>query len=466
MKTGVLPAVNGRLTGVSEETYSITWYTTWNYSLRNYYTDDVDYIPKAGVNAHNGYVQVQSSVPNSCVVDYGDGVKEQHLFAKVSDSLYVLIFRSLNCDIYDGVKDYFIANLPKYRGVPPHHYADDKTDVQRSVYVKFENPVTYVMIDLVSMTAFPSVHSSALTTLIVRYTKYITDIPFDIFQYIPNLINLTINNLFSDNDLRIQKIPESLFTMTDLSILSCTKIFDLSDIEASGIRNISKLQKLNNLNINDCLLPAYIKEFNDMPALTNLQIYHSFSGYEDFTSDPTTPSFDEVEEINQHLKTLYVTSYRKTLEVPISGKGIENLTNFFIGYYNTLDDIETLPSYFLELRSVTDWDFNNSFTTVDKADRFVKAFYALVTGWDQLTMSETALDGKRNQFYGIKMKFYMNALFASTANARPSGTYQSPEGFEQGVSNGNPSTPMEMIYVLENNYAETWIIRPEEETDD
>ena len=46
-------------------------------------------------------------------------------------------------------------------------------------------------------------------------------------------------------------------------------------------------------------------------------------------------------------------------------------------------------------------------------------------------------------------------------NQRPSGTEQAPEGFVKGSSNGSPATPMEKIYVLKNNYAQRWTIKPE-----
>lgn len=48
-----------------------------------------------------------------------------------------------------------------------------------------------------------------------------------------------------------------------------------------------------------------------------------------------------------------------------------------------------------------------------------------------------------------------------TENQRPSGTEQAPEGFVKGSSNGSPATPMEKIYVLKNNYAQRWTIKPE-----
>lgn len=74
-------------------------------------------------------------------------------------------------------------------------------------------------------------------------------------------------------------------------------------------------------------------------------------------------------------------------------------------------------------------------------------------------MTSVANDGKRNQFYGLSVSMY-NAVYP-TENQRPSGTEQAPEGFVKGSSNGSPATPMEKIYVLKNNYAQRWTIKPE-----
>ena len=73
-------------------------------------------------------------------------------------------------------------------------------------------------------------------------------------------------------------------------------------------------------------------------------------------------------------------------------------------------------------------------------------------------MSSIAKDGKRNQLYGL----YVNLYSASEPqnNTRPSGVEQAPSGFVKGSNNGNPTTPMEKIYVLKNNYAQAWNIKP------
>lgn len=52
-------------------------------------------------------------------------------------------------------------------------------------------------------------------------------------------------------------------------------------------------------------------------------------------------------------------------------------------------------------------------------------------------------------------------LAANPVDKRPSGVLQAPSGFIKGQSNGSPSTPMEMVYVLMNNYGWRFSMAPE-----
>ena len=79
-------------------------------------------------------------------------------------------------------------------------------------------------------------------------------------------------------------------------------------------------------------------------------------------------------------------------------------------------------------------------------------------GFDYLTMSSSASDGKRNQFYGLYLLMYSAS---SPSDKRPSGVLRAPSGFIKGQSNGSPSTPMEMVYVLMNNYGWRFSMAPE-----
>lgn len=141
----------------------------------------------------------------------------------------------------------------------------------------------------------------------------------------------------------------------------------------------------------------------------------------------------------------------------MSGRGLNYLTGFSVSHSNGIR-MDKLPDYIYEMRSITWFGVNCSTHSQKRSDDFVNSFYDLVVGWDQITMTSVAKDGKRNQFYGLSVSMY-NSIYPDE-NQRPTGQEQAPEGFVKGQSNGSPATPMEKIYVLKNNYAQKWTIKP------
>ena len=234
-------------------------------------------------------------------------------------------------------------------------------------------------------------------------------------------------------------------------------VVNLSNLDSSNIRKISNLKKLTTLDLNTTQIPQYIKEFNDLPNLVSLNIAPN-------VNSDTQPRFDEITQINQKLTNLnYMGSnwiagrVRTNWADWISGKGIGNIQTLYADYAPKLT--WNLPEYIRnEMRSLSTINLINDTPTQDRADTFVNNFYNYVTGWTQITMSSIAKDGKRNQLYGL----YVNLYSASEPqnNTRPSGVEQAPSGFVKGSNNGNPTTPMEKIYVLKNNYAQAWNVKP------
>lgn len=121
--------------------------------------------------------------------------------------------------------------------------------------------------------------------------------------------------------------------------------------------------------------------------------------------------------------------------------------------------VDDLPDWLYEVREFRIWTLNDGrfINTQERADTFVNTFYDKIMSWSYITMSQTASDGNRNQFYKLTLDLYAAVI---PTNKRPSGVYQAPDGFVKGVSNGNPKTPMEKVYVLTNNYGQTWILAP------
>lgn len=443
------------------------WFTTWDRALRNFYTDDYNYVPDPVVdNPFNTYVEFRSRRHGMVNVDWGDGTREQFPMTKVQgQDDYRIIFRSLAIQYKKNPNNttwwFRKEDGSQYVPVDNHAYADGRKDVQRFVAIDFTCDVYYAQIEVCKMTAFPIVDMPDLETLIVSHTTYVNEgIPVDKLSRSKKLTYISLQNV----GVRMTAMPEAITSKTEVYYLNMFNILDLRDVESSGIRNIKNMKNLQTLELSSCYLDRYIKEFNDLPRLTWLDITPGPSDMWNYSDINSIPSF-EVDKINPSIKEFtifddWVNGERRTSwnEDNMSGRGLDHITSFSVSHSKNIR-VDKLPDYIYEMRAITWFGVNCSTHSQQRSDDFVKSFYDLVVGWDQITMTSAAKDGKRNQFYGLSVNMYRSTF--PDENQRPSGAEQAPEGFVKGVSNGIPATPMEKIYVLKNNYAQRWTIKPE-----
>lgn len=92
-------------------------------------------------------------------------------------------------------------------------------------------------------------------------------------------------------------------------------------------------------------------------------------------------------------------------------------------------------------------DMHGSYQTQLKIDDAVDSFYAKVITEASMVTGNTLLR---------QVTWNVGWVSNSFKNNRPSGTYQEPSGYVQGVSNGTPVSQMEKIWVLVNQYK--WIV--------
>ena len=451
---------------------SITFFTKGKYAFRGVGRDDTtNDIPDPILdgNNYNENIQFYSKTPGMCEVDWGDGNKEQFPFVKDrSESIYGryrLMFRRRDISYRKNPDShpwwFYKEDGSEYIPAPNHAYADGRRDVQRAVSIDFTCDIYYANIQVCKMTSSPIVDIPGLEFLIVSHTKYVNGgIPVDKLSRSKKLIYIDLQNIGQ----RMTVIPEAITSKTEVYYLNMFNMLDLRDIESSGIRNIKNMKNLETLELSSCYLDRYIKEFNDLPKLTSLRIHPGPSDMWNYFDINTLPFF-EVDKINPNITDFYflddwVSGERRTgwNDDNMSGRGLEHLTSFVAAHSNSLR-MDKLPDYIYEMRAITWFNVNASTHSQKRSDDFVNSFYDLVVGWDQITMTSVAKDGKRNQFYSLSVSMY-NAIYP-TENQRPSGTEQAPEGFVKGSSNGSPATPMEKIYVLKNNYAQRWTIKPE-----
>lgn len=111
----------------------------------------------------------------------------------------------------------------------------------------------------------------------------------------------------------------------------------------------------------------------------------------------------------------------------------------------------TFPAWLNALTSLKTFSCMASFETQQAMDDFVDSVYAFVTANASLITGNTPFRQMSIIAYDDNRPLY---------SWKPSGLYQEPSGYIQGSSNGTPTTPMEKIYCLINNYNHSWNVKP------
>lgn len=447
---------------------SITFFTKGKYAFRgvnrNDTTDDVP-DPILDGNNYNEIIGFYSNAPGMCEVDWGDGNKEQFPFVKArSGSIYGqyrLMFRRRDINYRKNPDShpwwFYKEDGSEYVPAPNHAY-DDGMDKERVISMSFTNDVTMMESYRIMMVGFPILDMPSLINIIINIPgdRTITDIPKDRIMRSVNIERITLSEFGVDT---LTSIPEDWNRLTKLKGLNLSKSIDFSDTEASNIRKFPSMwPNLEILHLAGGRVRLYPKEWLSFNNLKELYLSH---GYATSSFDPNTcPAMDEVDRINpslkifSHINMWYGSS--ASWHPYMSGKGLENIVRLDAFRSNTID-VTNLPDYMYEMRSMKEFYMYLSLKTQERSDTFISSLYDKVMAFSNLTMTSTASDGKRNQFYGLYLSIY---LAHDPSDKRPSGVLQAPSGFVKGQSNGSPSTPMEMIYVLMNNYGWRFAIPP------
>lgn len=408
-----------------------------------------DYIPDPIIssNAFNRNLRFSTSKPGFVDVDWGDGTKDQYPLVKISDGSYRIVFRSLDIEYNKNPDDtvwwYKKEDGSQYIPVPPHKYSDIR---RREVTMRFSNVINGEFnMDGIVLHEFPIVNLPDITYLaMVRSVLKNGDIPYDRISKSVNLRNIQMGVFIHPGVW--SNWPEGFLNMKDLRFFGCNSTFNFGDDPDSNWRRFSEWKNLTDFNFNWCNIPSYDPAFNSIPA----------KGINIISDRNNIPVFDEVDKVGDNKISFYFmangSSWKQDL---VAGK----LNKIQVTYCTSnVVPVDNLPDWLYEVREFRKWNLQSHFiSTQERADTFVNTFYDKIMSWSYITMSQTASDDNRNQFYKLILNLY---AASGPTNKRPSGVYQAPEGFVKGVSNGNPTTPMEKVYVLTNNYGQTWILAP------
>ena len=449
---------------------SITFFTKGKYAFRGVGRDDTtNDIPDPILdgNNYNESIQFYSKTPGMCEVDWGDGNKEQFPFVKDrSESIYGryrLMFRRRDISYRKNPDShpwwFYKEDGSEYVPAPNHAY-DDGMDKERVISMSFTNDVTMMESYRIMMVGFPILDMPSLINIIISIPgdRTITDIPKDRIMRSVNIERITLSEFGVDT---LTSIPENWNRLTKLKGLNLSNSIDFSDTEASNIRKFPSMwPNLEILHLAGGRVRVYPREWLSFSKLRELYISQ---GVAMPSFDPNTcPAMDEVDRINSSLKIFsHINRWYGSVvswHPYMSGKGLENIESLDASHSYSNIDVSNLPDYIYEMRSMNSFYMHFCLSTQSRCDTFISTLYDKVMGFNYLTMSSSASDGERNQFYGLYLLMYSAS---SPSDKRPSGVLQAPSGFIKGQSNGSPSTPMEMVYVLMNNYGWRFSMAPE-----
>jgi hypothetical protein len=408
-----------------------------------------DYIPDPiiSADAFNRNLRFSTSKPGFVDVDWGDGTKDQYPLVKISDGSYRIVFRSLDIEYKKNPDDtvwwYKKEDGSQYIPVPPHKYSDIR---RREVTMRFSNVIDGEFnMDGIVLHEFPIANLPDITYFaVVRSVLKNGDIPYDRISKSVNLRNIQMGSFIHPGVW--SNWPEGFLNMKDLMYFGCNSVFNFGDDPDSNWRRFSEWKNLTGFNFNWCNIPSYDPAFNSIPA-KSINI---------ISDRNNIPVFDEVDKVGDNKILVYFMANGSSWKQDLVGGKLNKMQETYCRSGTV--SVDDLPDWLYEVREFRKWNLQSHFiSTQERADRFVDAFYDKMMSWDYITMSQVASDGNRNQFYKLTLSLYESAV---PDNKRPSGVYQAPEGFVKGVSNGNPTTPMEKVYVLTNNYGQTWILAP------
>lgn len=437
----------GFLVGYDKVLSSVTFYV--NEDRFPCYNDrGADYVPDPVIDGgdFNRNLDISSSKPGFVNVDWGDGTKEQYPMVRNGGS-YRIIFRSLDIEWRknpDASTWWFKKeDGSQYVPIPPHKYGSIQ---RREVTMKFSNVIDRdFKMDGIVLYEFPLMNMPDISYLhMVRSVLKNGDIPYDKISKSVKLNNIWMGSFSHPGTW--SNWPEGFLNMKDLKYFGCNGVFNFADNPDSNWRRFSEWKDLTKFNFNWCNIPSYDPAFNSIPAASI-----------DIISDRNNiPVFDEVNKVGDNKLVVNFMANGNSWEQDLVAGKLNKIQATFCT--SNVVPVDNLPDWLYEIREFRTWNLGYGFIdTIGRADTFVNTFYEKVMSWEHMTMSQTAVDGNRNQFYKLILNLYIASI---PTNKRPSGVYQAPEGFVKGVSNGNPTTPMEKVYVLTNNYGQTWVLAP------
>lgn len=357
------------------------------------------------------------SLPQRIFIDYGDG-----------SPIYEGDFVSAFFNPLGG------GGQPETNADVHHVYADGS---RKTVKIWFSHPEKISEIHIISPTKWNWIGEFPLNIMLYDLdVLYLRNIKFEEFPL--QLTGGVFKELRIDNitETPINFIPKWIY-YSRIATLRLLGGFNLSDLAVSNFEKLVNVQGLEFLSMSNIQadadnIPNNLKDISTLEiiSLENIPI----------TEIPT--QINNCKQITELLISTFpnITSW---------GVGIANMPNLktfrAIRCINITTDIVTG----IETSGINRYETYGTYKTVERVNASILSVYNKVVTLASMTVGDTVL---RNITW-----LNGNNLNTLLSNSAPTGTYQAPSGYVQGVSNGTPESALEMIYVLTKQYH--WEIR-------
>ena len=370
--------------------------------------------PPTHPNNPNGYARFITSGDNTIYIDFGDG-----------SPIYTQEFTG-------------IVHFP---GNEPIHIYEDTDTKTAKIWFEYPQRVTGVNLYYQAYIGpFPlNLGFYNLDLLSIRNTRF-EEFPLNFLGGVFNRI--TIRNITM---MVITFIPSWILS-SRIQSLDLQGGINLENDTTDSIENVINIQELGTLSLAGTNLTDIPTNFKDITTLRRL-----FLGNNPFTE--ITQNVNDCKQITE-LSFGYYADYWTAGGSDLFtswGVGIANMPNLQVFRFDNCNNApDTLPTGIETAPNCkTIWARTNR--TQVRQDTFIENVYNQVTTTASMATGEGVLRRTTLRIERFSVNQYL----------RPSGIYQAPAGYVQGSSNGKPASPMEMIYVLVNQYEWTIYVTSE-----
>lgn len=355
-----------------------------------------------------GYVQFYSKGANTAYIDYGDGSPVDTV--TITSAGWIIWDRLNNVHIYPR-KDYWQVKIWFLR-----------PELISQFFARY--------VELVGK--FPS----QLALYPIRDIWMIDNIKFDEFP--DDIAPGHFDSLeFAGVVKSVQNSIPNWIYLSRIKFLRLDFDFNLSDLSTSNFEKLIYCVDLTTLMIT-CQLNnnSFPDNFKDFPTLTTLHLSYA----------PVTELPKNVCK-SPKLLNLYIgygngSPYANNT-ISSWGDGVGLMTNLTLFSAIACDNLPTTFLTGAENTRLKKYYTGASYYTDERVNAAILSAYNRVTSLANKEDGDTAL---RN------VTWINGGTVGVSKNGTVHGIYQAPAGYIQGISDGSPNTPMEMVYVLTKQY--------------